>query len=89
MVKDQGESQMTDTAQRSDPAFSVVSYDRETGTVVLAIKKGIIGPLANQLKSTNNRRKGASIIRKMGHVLSESGDYLYGTSDAPPDCLGA
>lgn len=79
---------MTDTTeQKSDPAFSILSFDRETGTMVVAIKKGIIGPLANQLKSTKNRRKGATIIRKMGHIFSEGGDFLYGTSDSPPDCL--
>jgi hypothetical protein len=79
---------MTSTVEpkvNSDPAFTVTQLDRESGVVVVEIKKGIIGPLANQLKNTSNQRKGASIIRKLGFVLSESGDYLYDGSIPRPD----
>lgn len=69
----------------SDPAFVITDLDRGDGIVVLEIKKGIIGPLANQLKNTSNRRKGASIIRKLGFVLAESGDYLYSDDAQRPD----
>lgn len=68
--------------RNSDPAFVVTNLDRDDGTIVLEIKKGIIGPLANQLKKTSYQRKGASIIRKLGFVLSESGDYLYDQNES-------
>ena len=61
-----------------DAAFVVRELDRKTGTIVLEIKKGIIGPVANQLKNTSDKRKGASIVRKLGCILSQSGDFLYG-----------
>lgn len=70
----------------SSPAFVVRELDKETGTVVLELKKGIIGPVANQLKNTSDKRKGASIIRKLGFILSQSGDFLYGEEgDESPD----
>lgn len=61
-----------------DSAFDVLDVDLEAGTVTVKIKKGIIGPVANQLKATSNERKGATIVRKMGFVLAEAGDRLYG-----------
>lgn len=63
---------------RNDPAFRVEEVNTETGEVVLVVQKGIIGAMANQLKNTTDRRKGASIVRKMGYVLAECGDILYG-----------
>lgn len=63
---------------RNDPAFRVDEVNLATGEVVLIIQKGIIGAIANQLKNTSNRRKGASIVRKMGYVLAECGDIQYG-----------
>lgn len=63
---------------QNDPAFEVIEVNMTTGTIILAVKKGIAGPLANQLKNTGNRRKGSSIIRKLGYVLSSCGDILYG-----------
>jgi len=71
-------SEETRTATK-DPAFEIVEVDREDGVCVIAIKKGIIGSMANQLKNTSNRRKGASILRKMGFELANAGDYLYGS----------
>lgn len=64
--------------QNSDSAFEVLDVNMEDGTVTIKIKKGIIGPMANQLKSTSNQRKGATIVRKVGFVLAEAGDRLYG-----------
>ncbi len=69
------------------PAFEVMGLDREEGVVIVAIKKGIIGPLANQLKNTSEKRKGSSIIRKLGFVLGESGDYLYDDEHPLPDFM--
>ena len=63
---------------RNDPAFRVDEVNLETGETVLIVQRGIIGALANQLKNTSNRRKGASIVRKMGYVLAECGDIQYG-----------
>jgi len=63
---------------RNDPAFEVIEVNTATGETILVIQKGIIGAMANQLKNTSNQRKGASILRKMGYVLSDCGDVQYG-----------
>lgn len=63
---------------RNDPAFRVDEVNLKTGETVLIIQKGILGAVANQLKNTSNRRKGASIVRKMGYVLAECGNIQYG-----------
>jgi len=75
---DLGGTEMSAEQQNQDSAFDVLDVDMEEGTVTVRIKKGIIGPMANQLKSTTNQRKGATIVRKLGFVLSEAGDRLYG-----------
>lgn len=72
-----GKQMATSPQETRTPAFEVLELNRDDGVVVVAIKKGIIGPLANQLKNTSEKRKGSSIIRKLGFVLSDSGDYLY------------
>ena len=59
-------------------AYVVVEENMEEGTVTVRINKGILGALGNQLKSTSDKkRKGASILRKLGYDLSEAGDRLY------------
>ena len=63
---------------RNDPAFEVIEVNTATGETTIIIQKGIVGAMANQLKNTSNRRKGASILRKMGYVLSDCGDIQYG-----------
>ena len=63
---------------RNDPAFEVVEVNTATGETTIVIQKGIMGALANQLKNTSNRRKGSSIIRKLGYVLADAGDVQYG-----------
>ncbi len=65
--------------QPQDPAFSIAEINEDEGTVTVIIKKGILGPVSNQLKNTEGYRKGASIVRKLGFTLSECGDKLYGT----------
>ena len=70
---------------RNDPAFRVDEVNLKTGEVVLIVQKGIIGAMANQLKNTSNQRKGASIVRKMGYVLAECGDILYGENVGETD----
>ncbi len=71
---------------QTNPAFKVQEINLETGEVVIVIQKGIIGSMANQLKTTNSRRKGSGIIQKMGHVLSACGNVLYGEDiDSIPD----
>jgi len=66
---------------RSNPAFEIVEVDEERGSVLVEIQKGILGLMANQLKNTNNQRKGASIIRKLGFELARVGDILYETDE--------
>jgi hypothetical protein len=63
---------------RNDPAFEVVEVNTATGETTVVIQKGIMGALANQLKSTSNGRKGSSILRKLGYVLADCGDLQYG-----------
>lgn len=63
---------------RNDPAFEVTDINISTGETVLIVQKGIMGALANQLKNTSNRRKGSSILRKLGYVLADCGDVQYG-----------
>lgn len=64
--------------QENDPAFAIESINPTTGEVVIVVQKGIVGALANQLKNTSSRRKASSILRKLGYVLSDCGDILYG-----------
>lgn len=45
--------------------------------VVIKIHKGMIGSLSNQLRNTNNARKGASILRRLGFDLKKIGNDLY------------
>ncbi|KKN91217.1 hypothetical protein LCGC14_0220850 [marine sediment metagenome] len=76
---------------RNDPAFEVVEINLATGETTIIIKKGIVGAMANQLKNTSNRRKGSSILRKLGYVLSDCGDIQYGgevnKTDIDPDLV--
>lgn len=74
-----------ETERKNDPAFEVVEINTKTGETTLVIQKGILGAIGNQLKNTSNQRKGASIIRKMGHVLSACGDIQYGKDVADTD----
>lgn len=66
---------------QSDPAFEILGINKERGTVTVDIQKGILGSMANQLKNTNNQRKGASIIRKLGFELARVGNILYDTDE--------
>ena len=76
---------------RNDPAFEVIEVNTATGETTVVIQKGIVGALANQLKNTSNRRKGSSILRKLGYVLSDCGDIQYGgdpgETDLDPDLI--
>lgn len=64
--------------ERNDPAFEIVEVNTATGETHLIIQKGIVGAMSNQLKNTSNRRKGSSILRKLGYVLGDCGDVQYG-----------
>lgn len=63
---------------RKNTAFRIVETNTATGETTIVIQKGIIGAMSNQLKNTSNRRKGSSILRRLGHMLSVSGDIQYG-----------
>jgi len=66
---------MTETQNR---AYVIVDENEVDGTITVRINKGILGALGNQLKSTSDKkRKGASILRKLGYDLAEAGDRLY------------
>ncbi len=71
-------TQTTEQTERNDPAFEIVEINTATGGTYLMVQKGIMGALANQLKSTSNRRKGSSILRKLGYVLADCGNLQYG-----------
>lgn len=73
------------SGEHNDPAFQVIEVNTETGETTVVIQKGIVGALANQLKNTSNRRKGSSILRKLGYVLSDCGDIQYGGPVADTD----
>lgn len=75
----------SETGRKNDPAFEIIEVNTKTGETTLVIQKGILGAMGNQLKNTSNQRKGASIIRKMGHVLSACGDIQYGKDVADTD----
>lgn len=64
--------------QNANHAYEVIERNVEDGTITLRINKGILGALGNQLKSTSDKkRKGASILRRLGYDLSDAGDFLY------------
>ncbi len=63
---------------RNDPAFEIIEVNVATGETTIDVQKGIVGALANQLKNTSDKRKGSSILRKLGYILSDCGDVQYG-----------
>lgn len=76
---------------QGDQAFEVIEINRTTGETIVVIQKGIIGAVSHQLKNTSNHRKGSSILRKLGYVLSDCGDIQYGgdvsETDLSPDLI--
>lgn len=72
------EIEQNENEVRNDPAFEVVEINTTTGETTIVVQKGIVGAMANQLKNTSSRRKGSSILRKLGYVLSDCGDVQYG-----------
>lgn len=71
-------SQTDQNEVKNDPAFDIIEINITTGGTTIVIQKGIMGALANQLKNTSGRRKGSSILRKLGYVLANCGDLQYG-----------
>ncbi len=81
----------------SDPAFGIDLLSREGDEVVIRVKRGILGALSNQLIKTHKHyrdtegqwkaRKGATIIRKLGFVLAQCGDYLYDDKLPEPEFM--
>lgn len=76
---------------QNDQAFEVIELNLATGETVVVIQKGILGAVSHQLKNTSNHRKGSSILRKLGYVLSDCGDVQYGgnvsETDLSPDLI--
>lgn len=70
---------MSEVAANQDQAFRIEELDTNDGIVIVVIKKGILGATAKQLKATSSKRKGATIIRKLGYELAKAGDILYAT----------
>jgi len=59
-------------------AYEILERNMEEGTVVVKINKGILGAMSNQLKaSSDKKRKGSSILRRLGYDLGDCGDFLY------------
>lgn len=77
----QTQEQDSDQSQnvQSNTAFEIIEVNTGTGEATIVVHKGILGAMANQLKNTSNRRKGASILRKLGYLLEDSGNILYET----------
>lgn len=75
---------MESAQKTSDPAFKIAKVNLSTGETTIVIQKGILGGLANQLKGTSEKRKGYTIIRKLGHLLSSCGDLQYDKSTDEP-----
>ena len=63
---------------RNDPAFGILEVNLANGETTIVIQKGIVGAMANQLKTTSSRRKGSTILRKLGYMLANCGDLQYG-----------
>jgi hypothetical protein len=64
--------------QNVNHAYEILERNLEEGTVLIRINKGILGAMGNQMKATSDKkRKGASILRRLGYDLAEAGDYLY------------
>jgi len=67
-----------ETTQNVNHAYEILERNLEDGTVTIKINRGILGALGNQLKSTSDKkRKGASILRRLGYDMSDAGDFLY------------
>lgn len=72
---------MSDTNQ----AWST-EIDETNGQVIIRMNKGIIGAAGNQFKATSDKRKGASILRALGHELAAIGDILYKQPQLEEEC---
>lgn len=79
------QAERSENETRNDPAFEVIEINTTTGETTIVIQKGIMGALANQLKNTSNRRKGSSILRKLGYVMGDCGDIQYGGDPSETD----
>lgn len=75
------------TQERNESEAFSLKVDPESNKVILEINRGILGPLANQLRSTGSSRKGSSIIRRLGVLLSQSGDILYSDSEKATELM--
>ena len=76
---------MLKTEKPRSHAFDILSVDIAEGATVIVIQKGILGAMSNQLKNTPDSRKCSSILRKLGHVLSDCGDAQYGKNKGQID----
>jgi ABC-type siderophore export system fused ATPase/permease subunit len=54
-----------------------INVDMVTEEIIIRIKKGIAGPVGNQLITTSDKRKAARILRRLGHDIKAFGDQLY------------
>ncbi|UCG02561.1 MAG: hypothetical protein JSW11_00930 [Candidatus Heimdallarchaeota archaeon] len=61
----------------NNPAFDV-KVDLSRGETIIVLKNSILGAISHQLMETTNRRRGHTILRKLGHTLSDCGDLQYG-----------
>jgi hypothetical protein len=61
--------------------FQIDSIDMKDRVVTLTIRCDCIGSVANQLKSCPDERRSVSAVRKLGHVLSDVGNVIFGNDD--------
>jgi len=69
------------TRERNQSEAFTMRVDIDKNKVIIEVNRGITGPLANQLRIIDTSKKGASIIKKMGIMLSQVGDILYSDKD--------
>lgn len=71
---------MPEPTRNNNLPFVITEIDRKDEVVAVEIHKGVLGPLANQLRSCPKARKAAGIIRKLGFELGTAGNILYGSA---------
>jgi len=74
---------MSDTNRTENPVkpFQIDSIDMKDRVVTLTIRCDCIGSVANQLKACPDERRSVSAVRKLGHVLSDVGNVIFGNDE--------
>ena len=63
-------------------AFVLKEVNLITGEVTIVIKKEVIGSISNVLlKRVGNNNRKSKVLCKLGYVLKECGNILYGNNE--------